>query len=547
MKKTIVLLLFIFCSFFQLHSQEIYQNISNSNIYEFIDELANDQIISVNSVIKPYSRKFIAEKLNEAYVKKDLLSKRQQQELDFYLLDFGKELPGFETTDHIFKIISKNKSPLKKRIDLFYYKDSLFTITLNPIIAFTFMTNENGSYRYIRNGAEANATIGKNWGFYASLRDNHESELLAKSSYITQQTGGCYKPNKKGGGDYEEMKGGITYSWNWGSVGLIKDHISWGNNYNGANIISNRPPSFPMLSLHIKPVKWFDFNYIHGWLVSGVIDSLKTYSFGHGNRIIYHPKYIAANMFTFTPFKNLNFSLGNSVIYSDIGIQPGFLIPVMFFKAIDHGQNGMSNYAGQNAQMFFDISSRQIKHVHLYSSLFLDEINTVNMFKEDKHSNFFSFKIGTAISNIYLKNVTLITEYTRTNPIVYKHFIPTTTFETNGYNIGNYLRDNTDELFFAIKYKPIRKLKIELSYLTARKGNDYKYSGGIAVLGLPFMNEVIWSKKNISCNINYEIFNDINIFVGYSNSLIKDNLKNYTPEFYLGNTNTLSFGMNWGF
>ena len=530
-------------------SQEVYQNISNTSIYDFIDELSNCGIISINSVIKPYSRVLIAEKLKEASQKTEQLNKRQKKELEFYLKDFNKELNGFEATDFLGKnIIFKNKNKLNKRIDLFYYKDSLTTITVNPVMGISYFSNENGTNYHRWNGLEASAYIGKNWGFYASLRDNYESELFAKNTYLTQQQGGNIKGNIKGGGDFEEMKAGITYSWNWGSLGLVKDNLTWGNNYNGANIISNKAPSFPFLKLHLNPVKWFDFNYIHGWLVSRIVDSLRTYSYNYGNRIIFHEKYIAANMFTFTPFKKLNISFGNSVIYSDIGIQPGYLIPIMFFKAVDHSMNGMNNYVGQNAQMFFDISSRQIKYVHLYTSLYIDEIDIGDMWDKQKQSNFVSFKGGISVSDYPFNNITFILEYTRTNPIVYKHFIPTTTFESNQYNMGHYLEDNSDEWFFCLKYKPIRGLHFDLAYSFARKGPDFPYTGiGKSGLGYPFMDSVDWYKKNIFFKVSYEAFNDIFLFAGYSNSLIKDDFKIYTPKYFRGNTNTFNLGMNWGF
>ena len=75
-----------------LYSQEVTQSVSNTGIYEFLDELANKQIIEINSAVKPYSRLFISQRLKEAEEKKDQLNPRQQKELDFYLLDFGKEL-----------------------------------------------------------------------------------------------------------------------------------------------------------------------------------------------------------------------------------------------------------------------------------------------------------------------------------------------------------------------------------------------------------------------------------------------------------------------
>ena len=65
----------------------------------------------------------------------------------------------------------------------------------------------------------------------------------------------------KGSTDWSDMQGGITYSWKWGNAGLVKDEISWGNNYNGANILGGNNPSFIQFRLHLNPVKWFNFDY----------------------------------------------------------------------------------------------------------------------------------------------------------------------------------------------------------------------------------------------------------------------------------------------
>ena len=46
-----------------------------------------------------------------------------------------------------------------------------------------------------------------------------------------------------------------------------------------------------------------------------------------------------------------------------------------------------------NSQMFFDISSRQIKHLHLYATWFIDEMS-VSRFTKDDEWNFFSYKAG---------------------------------------------------------------------------------------------------------------------------------------------------------
>jgi hypothetical protein len=60
-------------------SQEVYEHISNKSIYAFLDELANQHIITLNSVVKPYAKNFIALKLKEADGKKNELSKRRNE------------------------------------------------------------------------------------------------------------------------------------------------------------------------------------------------------------------------------------------------------------------------------------------------------------------------------------------------------------------------------------------------------------------------------------------------------------------------------------
>jgi len=75
-----------------IYSQEVPHPVVNTGVYEFLDELASLQITEVNSAVKPYSRLFIAARLKEADEQRDLLNPRQQKELDFYLMDFGKEI-----------------------------------------------------------------------------------------------------------------------------------------------------------------------------------------------------------------------------------------------------------------------------------------------------------------------------------------------------------------------------------------------------------------------------------------------------------------------
>ena len=241
--------------------------------------------------------------------------------------------------------------------------------------------NDSGSVFKRYSGAEAWSYLGDKVGISASLRDNNTTSILAEHNFLTQEKGGNYKLNQdgqlNGRSDWSETMGSITYGWKWGSIGLIKEDFTWGNNYNGANIFSGRSPSFARLQFKANPAKWFDFNYIHGWLISEVLDSTRTYLVPGGQqRQVQHDKFIAANFFTFTPIQKVSFSIGNSVVYSDVGIRPEFLIPVLFYKSADATITGAgSSDLGQNSQFFFDLSIRKIKKLHLYTSVFFDELS----------------------------------------------------------------------------------------------------------------------------------------------------------------------------
>lgn len=526
-KKITVLFIFLIAlNSAKAYGQEVSHNISNTGVYEFLDELADTRIIEINSVIKPYSRLYVAGKLKEASTRRDKLTKRQQKELDFYLRDFGKE-SGYDG--------------LKKRTDLFYYKDSLFSLTVNPIAGGEVFQNDKGRATYWRNGIEARAYAG-NWGFSASLRDNHENPLLGRNEFLTSREGG----HIKGSTDWSDMQGGVTYSWKWGNAGLVKEKTMWGNNYNGANILSGISPSFIHLRLQLKPTRWFTFNYIHGWLNSMVVDSTDSYmvhnSYGDDYREVYHKKYLAANMFTFTPLPGLNLSAGNSIIYTDENINPAYLIPLFFYKSVDHSlTSGIDN---MNSQMFLDISSRQIKHLHLYTTLFIDELSVRRFTKKDEW-NFLSWKAGFRLADIPVPNLSITTELTYTYPLTFQHYVPTLTFETAGFNLGHYLKDNSRELFFSLNYKPFRTLNMSIFLIDAVRGPDYTALGG-SRLGNPPLDEIKWSNRTAGFKAGYQVINDLYVWVSYFTSNIKGE-PSWSPVFFHGNNNTLNAGITAGF
>ena len=509
------------------YSQYVPQPTPNTGIYAFIDELAAEGIFELNSVVKPYSRMAISRMLQAADDQRETLTARQQKELDFYLRDFGKEFREGKDWD--------------RRRDLFYYNDEKFTITVNPILGGEVFSNSNDRATYWRNGAEAWSYYG-NWSFFASLRDNHEKPLLGEPEFLTKRDGGHIKK----GTDWSEMQGGVSYAWKSGYIAMVKDGIQWGNNNNGANIFGGHTPTFLQLRFHLQPTEWFSFNYFHGILNSMVVDSNRSYwvtnAYGTDYREVYHMKYVAANMFSFRPFKKLWVSAGNSIVYSDYNFHPAYLIPVFFYKSVDHTYN--SGIDNMNSHMFIDISSRQIKHLHLYATMFIDELSIPRIWDPDEY-NFFSYKAGFRLSNFPVSNLALTTEFTYTYPLVFKHYVPTLTFETNNFNMGHYLMDNAREWYIALDYKPIRAASVKLFFTDAIRGPDYTSLGG-SRLGNPPLESVEWQSTTFGLKLSYQPINDLYVHASLIHSNITGN-PDWTPEYFHGTNTTVNIGITMGY
>jgi hypothetical protein len=564
--KNFILLLIFPLTIFGVSAQDIPEHISYTRIYDYLDELATDGIIELNSVAKPYSRLYIAEKLLEGKDHFNDLNKRQQKELKFFLNEFALEQD--KLPDSKLNLIKNKQSNLALIQPAFNYCDSNFRARITPLLGMDVSYNGNGTLIKRWYGADLQTMIGKHLSVYGSLRDiSIDGPLLARPTYLNDFPGYEYKESSTGG-DYSDSRGGIKYSWKWGSFGLVKDNVIWGDNYHGSNILSGRAPSFPMLTLHLKPVKWFELQYFHGWLVSNVIDSTRYYINNEGNKEYRMAnKFIAANLFTFTPARNLNLSIGNSIIYAEENVQPAYFIPIAFYKSIDHTLTKGLNIENQNSQVFLNMSSRNIKHLHLFTSVYSDEIRWDRFLPGSKEKNPISYKVGANLSNFPLKNLSIIAEYTNTNIINYKHSIPVLTWASNSYNLGSYLGDNSEELYLAIRYKPVHGLDFSLSYIDAKHGNEYIYDRAAIdnIISQPSLGDITWSNSSIAFNAQYEIINNayaiINVtysdikgydltsapIVGEVRETAQGYLDLFTPAYLQGKNMTFTVGFSFGF
>ncbi|MGB5529232.1 MAG: hypothetical protein WBQ32_04610, partial [Ignavibacteriaceae bacterium] len=411
--RNLVFVLLIACV--NIYPQTVFEPVS-SEIYPLLERLYIKGVIEYHSEIKPVPRKEIAGYLLKALANKSKLTPLDTKELEFYLQEFADEISFI--SDTLSLRLPRTEfftSGETGRFRLFNYRDSLFSFNLDPILGIEVASNFNSGYSHTWNGLEFYGYISDHWGFSLNFRDNIESgENIDIEKSNTPEHGISLSKLADKSIQYDEVDAEVNYSWSFGNVSLGKYNLNIGNGRAGQIIMSSKAPSYPMIRLDIRPVKWMNFIYVHGWLKSGIPDSSTfRYTSVEGRESISDiPKFIASHMLSFYIDDDLTLSIGESVVYSG-KVEPVYLIPVMFFRLADHYLSSSGSNTGDNAQLFADASFRisSIKS-KVYGSLFVDELSLENVFEGGNLSSI-GYTLGTEFSDLVIPNSSLVLEYSK--------------------------------------------------------------------------------------------------------------------------------------
>jgi hypothetical protein len=215
------------------------------------------------------------------------------------------------------------------------------------------------------------------------------------------------------------------------------------------------------------------------------------------------------------------------------------------FKAYDQISSRYRINSGSNGQFFFQASSRNhLKGMHAYTTLFIDEIRSSEMFNRSKSRNQIGFNFGASITDLILPYLTIGTEYTRINPFVYQNLIPAQTYTNQNYLMGDWIGQNADRLTAWVKYNPMPRLstKIRLDYI--RKGEDGSLEDQYYAEPQPgFLSNKVENQKQLLVEFGYEMFNNLNIRATYlkQSGIIRPNLQTAAVP------NEVRFGVSYGF
>ena len=516
-----------------------------SYVYDFLERLSLKNIIEYHDEVKPVSRKKIGELLEQALLRKEELNLSELKELDWLSEEYAYEIkkarpaprePGLDT--------------LKERWYLYNYSDSLFSLKISPLAGYgiSAVGNNSGHTRWA--GVNLFMTHSNWFGGSFYLKDHGEfGDDVDKERNFSPLPGAAYKPAPDGM-EISDIRGGMTFNWNWGAISLMKDNVIWGHGKFGQLILSEKAPPFAFIRLDLNFTGWLRFHYIHGWLNSLVYDS-SSFSYNHLEsihpflRMDYINKYIAANFLSISVTPKIDLSVGNSIIYSG-KLRPEFFIPFLFFKSYDN--RGVDyNVEDGNKQLYFDAAVRLPKTFTFYGTLFIDCIEIRKLLKHDRRGTDFGFTLGGKKIDFFVPMLDMIVEYTKVNPWVYEHKDETTTYKHLNYYLGDWLGQNADQFRVQFDYRPLRGLQLTAYTEYIRKGRlldiYYNYYDQIAE---PFLQSPVRRESRFSFEASYEFIHDLFVDGYYTYSNVTDQDPKRTPAFMLGKKSSFGITVQYG-
>lgn len=523
-----------------LRAQAIPQPLEYTEVYDFLDELATDGVIDLTEAVRPFTRTQIAAMLSLAQQRDSLLSRRQKDDLQFYLQDYALELDTLPTYHsygyrHVtqWQTAVSNLSLADPSLHLIT-KNKLFKFRLRPILGMDLYVSKKGALTKRWYGADLQMDIARHLSIWGSIRDNSWQGQGIKGSRLTygwigdtphpalNNLPGVQYKEANYGGDFSDSRGGIAlYTW-WGRIAVERERLQWGDAQLSSNILSAHNPAVPMLTLQLTPCSWFQFDYFHAWLVSNVADSTYYYSENYAEgvtRTHYRPmnKFMAANMFTFKPIKYIHFSLGNSIVYAERNVQAAYFIPIAFFKSLDHLLTKGMSVENQNSQVFASITVRPTDHLRLYGSFYLDEFKLARLSPSNKEHNPVSYLVGFQWSGWPVNGLSLKGEFMRSYIATYNHSIAVLDYTSNSYNMGHYMGGNAQSIYVGLSYRPTRSLRLSLDYTQDTKYRKYDYvrayiagqrNTTTPIIAQEPFKEPIWRNDQLRFSAVYEVFNN---------------------------------------
>jgi hypothetical protein len=537
MNRKILLLIMMFIVYGSFSfAQSIYVPTSHE-VYSFLQRMeARQLLMDYKDAAKPLSRMRLAEYLEVLELKVEEMTRVERETYEFLVTEFKYELLK----------LSGDSEPTEVRWHLLStdLTEGMLNLDINYRLGWSFNKGDQTNFR--TQGIKLYGYAFDEIGFYFNWVDNRETgKNINIGSLHTPEPG--VVPNRvditTANAVFEHNENDVQFTWQTGSFtfSLEKNVNVWGYGKNGQVIFSNKAPSYPQIKMRVPISENIEFVYFHGELNSNEPDSSRSYTVHYpfssttNDREVDHLKYIAAHQLEISLFKGVDLSIGESVVYGDRGPLLIYMIPVMLFKAGE-----WYNRDKDNCQMFGSLDLNVIKNVNAYVSLFIDELNTDNLFDPNYSHRQVAFTTGVQVYNFPATNLDLTVEYTRANPWVYNHKYTVANFTNNGFDLGHWIGQNADDLYLELGFTPMHALRVSAFAETYRKGGkaDIQYQYQADQGNLPFLYDLQHEERSFGILGRYQPLRDVFFDVRIKMRNVEDKVnpslnQTHRVEFYL--------------
>ena len=487
----------------QAFSQSVYLTPTHE-IYPFLKRMeARGLLPEYRDAAKPLSRRVLAMHLKTLAGAVDRMTQVERDEYEFLKEEFHYELStlagDLEPSEIRWHVISET------------FPGGIINLEPNFLIGQTDVGKETDRTR--GQGAKFYGYVFDDVGYYFNFVDYREVGTGINFNKTNTPDPGVVPTTNLSGGlgnilEYNTTEVQFTFHVGAFDFSLEKMQNVWGLERNGNLTFSDKSPSYPQIKLRVPVTDWMDFIYLHAELNSNVIDSSRSYWSDNSTitnyfREVDRLKYMAAHMIEFTPVHGVDVSLGESVIYSDRGPLLIYLIPIMFLKSAEHYDRDKDNI-----QWFSNLDLNLVKNVNVYGSLFIDDLSLDKILQAEEHPNYFGYAFGFQTYDVLLKNLEFNAEYTRINPWVYTHKYPATTYTNNGYVMGSWMGQNSDNIFLNLSYKPMRSLTLGANMQVYRKGGELDISYQYGATNQPFLYGPLHEERSFGLYGRYQFVRD---------------------------------------
>ncbi|MCC6550248.1 MAG: hypothetical protein IT279_09290 [Ignavibacteriaceae bacterium] len=507
MKNIFLIILFIQM---QPAAQPVFEP-GEASVYNFLERMKLKGVIAPLEYASPLLRTEILSQLREVekYLKQEenpvgtnkMFTTVEKSELEWYLSIYtpvdptaGGYLDGF---------LSEGDGVLPY---IYNYRDSSFAVYFSPAVSFSYGGKFDKSLYRRSWGWRLSGNTG-NFGFTGSFRENlEEAEQLDQGKNYTDEQGIVIAKRVGNSIEHSNTNGSITWSDGGFTLSFIKENFRLGEGIGGQLVLSSKAPSFPMIYYKYSPAPWFKFYFMHGWLFSGVRDSVRSYrtEFKGNTRWIELDKYFVMHALQLRPLSFLDLTLGETIIYSDRNVYLGYFIPFLFFRSVDHMFTHGGGDSGNNGSFFGEVTIRPLPKVSVHFSSFIDEFALSNFLSGNMSRNQLAWQLGLKYADLAVPNSVLTFEYTRVLPWVYQNWIPTQTYTNNKYLIGYFSGQNSDQIHTSFTVMLKKGVQLYFSGDVTRRGGLSEVLNQYADPGEPFLYGEIRKDISAAFQISWE-------------------------------------------